>query len=115
METRNFESRNEKTLREAIEQFGDFDFIDNQVDSKGKAHTFIRLGVKVAYPSKNAQEVLRAKGAGALNELKYAEMFAQEMVGKIMSNGKVSDGWINCVLMNNGGLKSSVHISRSEL
>lgn len=98
------ETRNEKTLREAIIAKGTFEFIDNQVDKNGNAHTFVKLGNDVAYPSKNVQELLRTKGAAAVDEIKFAEVLREE-----------DNTWIPCLLSTNGGLKASVRITAADL
>lgn len=98
------ETRNEKTLREMILTQGTFEFIDNQADKNGKVHTFVKLGNEVAYPSKTVQEMLRAKGAAAVDEIKYAEVFRDE-----------DNTWIPCLLSTNGGLKASVRITAADL
>lgn len=98
------ETRNEKTLREAIIAKGTFEFIDNQVGKNGSAHTFVKLGNDVAYPSKNVQELLRTKGAAAVDEIKFAEVFSEE-----------DNKWIPCLLSTNGGLKASLRITVADL
>lgn len=98
------ETRNEKTLREMILTHGTFEFIDNQADKNGKVHTFVKLGNEVAYPSKTVQELLRAKGAAAVDEVKYAEVLREE-----------DNTWIPCLLSTNGGLKASVRITAADL
>ena len=97
------ETRNEKTLREVIIAKGTFEFIDNQTDKNGKSHTFVKLGNEVAYPSKNVQELLRTKGAAAVDEIKYSEVQTEE------------GNWIPCLLSTNGGLKASVRITAADL
>jgi hypothetical protein len=98
------ETRNEKTLREAILAKGTFEFIDNQVDKNGVVHTFAKLGNDVAYPSKTVQAMLREKGAAAVDEIKYAEVLREE-----------DNVWIPCLLSTNGGLKASVRIAAADL
>lgn len=98
------ETRNEKTLREMIISKGTFEFIDNQADKNGKVHTFVKLGNDVAYPSKTVQDLLRAKGAAAVDEIKYAEVLREE-----------DNTWIPCLLSTNGGLKASLTIKAADL
>lgn len=98
------ETRNEKTLREMIITKGTFEFIDNQTDKNGVTHTFVKLGNDVAYPSKNVQEMLRTKGAGAINDIKYAEVLRED-----------DNTWIPCLLSTNGGLQASLRITAADL
>lgn len=98
------QTRNEKTLRETIIAKGTFEFIDNQTDKNGVKHTFVKLGNDVAYPSKNVQELLRTKGAAAVDEIKYAEVLREE-----------DNVWIPCLLSTNGGLQASVRITAADL
>lgn len=72
-------TRNAQSLREMILCYNTFEFIDHQIDCNNKVHTFCKIGETiVAYPSKGAQNLLREKGAKAVDELRYVEVYEEK-------------------------------------
>lgn len=103
MEANQIKTQNEQTLRSLILQEGKFEFINKEVGKDGKEHTFVRCGNVIAWPSHRVQALLLEKGVAAVDDIKYAEVLADD--------GR----WIPCLVMASGGLKAAVTITAAEL
>lgn len=103
----NIQIQNQSTLREKIQKAGKFDLKSRERvnPTTGATETvyFVVLGVDVAYPSHKAVEMLKTKGAAAIDELKYAEVQA-------------ADGrWVPCIMSSNGGATTLLSVKATDL
>ena len=103
----NIQFKNQSTLREKIQKAGSFDLKSRERvnPTTGATETvyFAVIGVDVVYPSHKAVEMLKTKGAAAIDELKYAEVQA-------------ADGrWVPCIMTSNGGATTLLSIKATDL
>ena len=103
----NIQIQNQSTLREKIQKAGSFDLKSRERvnPTTGATETvyFAVIGVDVVYPSHKAVEMLKTKGAAAIDELKYAEVQA-------------ADGrWVPCIMSSNGGATTLLSIKATYL